>query len=72
MGGSQTFVNVRVIAQRIEPDSAVAEGKFRQDLFYRLNCFPIRLPDSSALRYFVLVGYLIDRYAQKAARRFEI
>jgi len=49
----------------------VAEGTFRQDLFYRLNVFPIRIP---ALRERVddiplLVGYLIDRYAQKAGKK---
>ena len=49
----------------------MAEGTFRQDLFYRLNVFPIRLP---ALRERVddiplLVGYLIDRYAQKAGKK---
>jgi len=41
-------------------------------LFYRLNVFPIRLP---ALRerwcISLLVGYLIDRYAQKAGKRIE-
>jgi formate hydrogenlyase transcriptional activator len=51
--------------------SAVAEGTFRQDLFYRLNVFPIRLP---ALRERIsdislLVGYLIDRYAQRAGKK---
>jgi formate hydrogenlyase transcriptional activator len=49
----------------------VADGTFRQDLFYRLNVFPIRLP---ALRERVddiplLVEYLIDRYAQKAGKK---
>jgi formate hydrogenlyase transcriptional activator len=52
--------------------AAVAEGKFRQDLFYRLNVFPIRIP---ALRERVddislLVEYLIDRYAQAAGKKF--
>jgi formate hydrogenlyase transcriptional activator len=49
----------------------VGESTFRQDLFYRLNVFPIRIP---ALRERVddiplLVGYLIDRYAQKAGKK---
>jgi formate hydrogenlyase transcriptional activator len=73
VGGTQTVsVDVRVIAAtNRDLASAVAEGKFRQDLFYRLNVFPIRLP---ALRERIsdislLVGYLIDRYAQKVGRK---
>jgi len=73
VGGSQTVsVDVRVIAAtNRDLASAVAEGRFRQDLFYRLNVFPIRLP---ALRERIsdislLVGYLIDRYAQKAGKK---
>jgi formate hydrogenlyase transcriptional activator len=73
VGGSQTVsVDVRVIAAtNRDLTSAVAEGRFRQDLFYRLNVFPIRLP---ALRERItdislLVGYLIDRYAQKAGKK---
>jgi formate hydrogenlyase transcriptional activator len=73
VGGTQTVsVDVRVIAAtNRDLASAVAEGKFRQDLFYRLNVFPIRLP---ALRERIsdislLVGYLIDRYAQKVGKK---
>ena len=72
VGGSQTVsVDVRVIAAtNRDLNLAVSEGRFRQDFFYRLNVFPIRLP---ALRERVsdislLVGYLIDRYAQKAGK----
>jgi formate hydrogenlyase transcriptional activator len=73
VGGVQTVsVDVRLIAAtNRDLTSAVAEGKFRQDLFYRLNVFPIRLP---ALRERIsdislLAGYLIDRYAQKAGKK---
>jgi formate hydrogenlyase transcriptional activator len=73
VGGTQSVsVDVRVIAAtNRELTSAVAEGRFRQDLFYRLNVFPIRLP---ALRERIsdislLVGYLIDRYANKLGKK---
>jgi formate hydrogenlyase transcriptional activator len=73
VGGNQTVpVDVRVLAAtNRDLSAAVAEGTFREDLFYRLNVFPIRLP---ALRERVddiplLVEYLIDRYAQKAGKK---
>ncbi len=73
VGGSQTVsVDVRVLAAtNSDLSAAVTERTFRQDLFYRLNVFPIRIP---ALRERVddiplLVGYLIDRYAQKAGKK---
>jgi formate hydrogenlyase transcriptional activator len=53
-------------------DAAVAEGSFRQDLFYRLNVFPLQIPplrdrvDDISL----LVDYLIDRYSSKAGKKF--
>src|SRR6266705_1290586 len=73
VGGSQTVpVDVRVVAAtNADLSVAVAEGTFRQDLFYRLNVFPIQIP---ALRERVddiplLVEYLIDRYAQTVGKK---
>jgi two-component system nitrogen regulation response regulator NtrX len=46
LGGERTFrVDVRILAatnQRL--DQAVAAGTFREDLFFRLNVFPIEIP----------------------------
>src|SRR5438477_359024 len=74
VGGTEMLrCDVRVIAAtNADLGAAVAEGAFRQDLFYRLNVFPIRIP---ALRERVddislLVEYLIDRYAQAAGKKF--
>jgi formate hydrogenlyase transcriptional activator len=75
VGGSQTVpVDVRVVAAtNADLGSAVAQGTFRQDLFYRLNVFPIQTP---ALRERIddiplLVEYLIDRYAQAAGKKIK-
>lgn len=46
LGGSREFpVDVRVIAAtNRQTDDAVARGKFRKDLFFRLSAFPIHVP----------------------------
>jgi len=72
VGSSQPIsVNVRVLAAtNRDLKAAVAMGTFRQDLFYRLNVFPIQLPSlrERADDVPLLVEYLIERYAKKAGK----
>lgn len=73
VGGSQSIsVNVRVLAAtNRDLKAAMAAGTFRQDLFYRLNVFPIQVPplrermDDIPL----LITYLVERYAKKAGKK---
>lgn len=66
-------VDVRVLAAtHRDLDTLVAEGKFREDLLYRLNVVPIQMP---ALRERaddipVLVDYFIGRFGKKAGKKF--
>src|SRR5580693_935435 len=72
LGGTQRVrVDVRVIAATNRNLSvAIAEGRFREDLFYRLNVFPIDVPPLRQRTEDIplLVRYLIERYASKAAK----
>jgi formate hydrogenlyase transcriptional activator len=73
LGGSQTIsVDVRIIAAtNRDLDAAVFEGVFRQDLFYRLSVFSIKVPPLPERTgdISLLLGYMIDRYAQKAGKK---
>ena len=73
LGSNQLIaVDVRVLAAtNRDLPAAVAAGTFRQDLWYRLNVFPLQIP---SLRERVddipvLVAYLIERYAKKAGKK---
>jgi len=74
VGGSETIhVDVRVIAAtNRDLIDAVAGGTFRQDLFYRLNVFPLEVPSLRERKQDipVLVEYFIHRYARKAHKTF--
>src|SRR5580700_5834201 len=73
VGGTQSIpVDVRVIAAtNCDLQAAVRSGKFRLDLFYRLNVFPIHIPPlrDRPEDIVLLAKYFIDRYATKAAKR---
>jgi Nif-specific regulatory protein len=70
VGGASTLkVDVRLIAAtNLDLEGLIADGRFRQDLYYRLNVFPIHLP---ALRerktdILLLADYFVEKYSGKS------
>jgi len=69
VGGSQPIkVDVRLIAatnRNLEAD--IKSGRFREDLFYRLNVFPIHIPPLRERKsdIILLADFFAEKYAQK-------
>ena len=74
VGSSRSIpIDVRVLAAtHRDLDTLVAEGKFREDLLYRLRIVPIEMPPlrERADDILLLVNYFIGRFANKIGKKF--
>jgi len=74
VGGTQPIpVDVRVIAAtNRDLSSAIKEGRFREDLYYRLNVIPISLPPLQEKKedISVLAQYFLKRFAAETKKNF--
>jgi formate hydrogenlyase transcriptional activator len=75
IGSSKTIkVNVRIVAAtNRDLQQQVKEGKFRADLFYRLNVVPMRLPSlrERATDIHLLTMFFVERCAKKLGRQIQ-
>ncbi|HMZ20851.1 MAG TPA: sigma-54-dependent Fis family transcriptional regulator, partial [Blastocatellia bacterium] len=73
VGGNEVIkTDVRVIAATNKDlEKEIEEGRFRRDLFYRLNVYPIVLPPLRERTDDIeqLVAYFIERFQQKSGKR---
>ena len=75
LGSVKTIhVNVRIIAATHQDLAAmIREGKFREDLFYRLNVFPIEIPPLRERREDIplLVTYFVSKLARRMGKKIK-
>jgi transcriptional regulator with GAF, ATPase, and Fis domain len=73
LGSSQTLkVDVRIIATtNRDLEEEIRKGRFRQDLFYRLNVFPITVPPLRLRKDDIplMVEVFLARYAKKVGQK---
>ena len=72
--GTPLQVDVRVIAtSNRDLKDLVRQGKFREDLFYRLNVLPIHMPPLRERKEDIplLIQFFLDRYNQQAGKKVE-
>ena len=73
LGSARTIsVNVRmIVATHRDLPAMIAEGKFREDLFYRFNVFPIEIPPLRERREDIplLVNYFTARLARRMGKK---
>ena len=75
VGGNKSIkVDVRIIAATNRSlEEAVSEGKFRSDLFFRLNVFPINIPPLRERKedILLLAKYFIQKYMNKLGKNLK-
>jgi len=75
LGSAHTLkVNARVIsATNRDLEKAIREGRFREDLYYRLNVFPINIPPLRERKddIPILVAHFVNKYNAKIGRKIE-
>src|SRR5215217_4409328 len=75
LGGRKTIkLDARLLAlTNVDLDEAVKAGRFREDLFYRLNVINLRVPPLRERKQDLpsLVQYFVKHYAAKHARKVE-
>ena len=73
LGDNQTRrVDVRVVAAtNVDLRAEVKAGRFREDLFFRLNVFPIRIPPLRERREDIpiLMNHFLEHFSQRHGRR---
>jgi Nif-specific regulatory protein len=75
LGGQELLaIDVRLIAAtHVDLEEAVAKGRFREDLFYRLNVFPIFLPPLRERKSDImqLADHFLERYARQHGKEMK-